>query len=284
MQADCKSWVMGLAAAMVLPVLAAPACAETVTDWVDGSKFKIRLVGGSASQGAGPKRTYAAVEMRMASGWKTYWRMPGDAGGMPPRFDWTGSVNLAAATVLYPAPQRMEDAIGDAVGYKGAAIFPVSVQAKDPAKPVELKAALEFGVCREICIPAEATLSLVIPPETAPAPSSVTAALSAVPRKADARLPNDPQLKSVEAHLQGDKPKLVVEALYPADAKSADMFVEGPQDIYLPVPVKVGESNGVARFEVDLSQNSEAPPLMGKTLTVTMTSKAGASEARWVVK
>ena len=284
MQADCKSWVMGLAAAMVLPVLAAPACAETVTDWVDGSKFKIRLVAGSASQGAGPKRTYAAVEMRMASGWKTYWRMPGDAGGMPPRFDWTGSVNLAAATVLYPAPQRMEDAIGDAVGYKGAAIFPVSVQAKDPAKPVELKAALEFGVCREICIPAEATLSLVIPPETAPAPSSVTAALSAVPRKADARLPNDPQLKSVEAHLQGDKPKLVVEALYPADAKSADMFVEGPQDIYLPVPVKVGESNGVARFEVDLSQNSEAPPLMGKTLTVTMTSKAGASEARWVVK
>ncbi len=286
MQLDFKAWATRIAAVTaLLPAFALPCLAAGIeTAWVEGSKFKTRLIAGSAARSSEQPRTFAAVEMRMEQGWKTYWRMPGDAGGMPPRFDWSGSVNLASATVSYPAPQRMADAIGDSLGYKGVAIFPVDIRAEDPSKPVELKATLEFGVCREICIPADATLSLIIPPGTTPAAAEIAAALAAVPRDAGARRPDDPQLKSVEAHLQGDKPKLIVEALYPADANSADLFVEGPQDIYLPVPVKVGESNGVARFEVDLSQNTEAPPLLGKTLTVTMTSKAGASEANWVVK
>src|SRR5207247_8452494 len=56
-------------------------------------------------------------------GWKTYWRSPGDAGGVPPEFDWQGSENLAAARVKYPAPHRLhDDKAGDAVGYKDGVI------------------------------------------------------------------------------------------------------------------------------------------------------------------
>ena len=36
----------------------------------------------------------AGIEIALDSGFKTYWRHPGDS-GLPPRFDWTGSKNVA---------------------------------------------------------------------------------------------------------------------------------------------------------------------------------------------
>ena len=71
-----------------------------------------------------------------------------------------GEANLAAATVLYPAPKRFSDRAGDTVGYKGTVVFPVRLTAKDPGKPIDLRLSLEYGVCKEICIPAEAALSI----------------------------------------------------------------------------------------------------------------------------
>ncbi len=112
----------------------------------------------------------------MADGWKTYWRNPGDAGGVPPYFDWAGSENLAGAKVLFPAPSRLKDASGDSVGYKKVVVLPVEVTAKDPAKPVTFKLAMEFGVCREICVPAEAKLSLAMPAAGVPLPAVLAAA------------------------------------------------------------------------------------------------------------
>ena len=46
---------------------------------------------------------YAALEIMLAPGWKTYWRTPGDA-GIPPQFNWSGSENLSAVGVSYPVP------------------------------------------------------------------------------------------------------------------------------------------------------------------------------------
>ena len=44
------------------------------------------------------------VRIELAAGWKTYWRMPGEA-GIPPEFNWTTSVP-AHVEVLYPGPGR----------------------------------------------------------------------------------------------------------------------------------------------------------------------------------
>ena len=83
-----------------------------------------------------------------------------------PDFDWQGSDNLASATVLYPAPHRLHDKAGDVVGYKnGGVLFPVLVTPKDASKPVTLHGKVSYGVCKDICIPAEAELQLVIPPD-----------------------------------------------------------------------------------------------------------------------
>src|SRR5690348_9829438 len=45
----------------------------------------------------------AGLEITLKSGWKTYWRSPGDA-GFPPELKFDGSENVASAHLQYPTP------------------------------------------------------------------------------------------------------------------------------------------------------------------------------------
>ncbi|MEQ1612831.1 MAG: protein-disulfide reductase DsbD domain-containing protein, partial [Hyphomicrobiaceae bacterium] len=226
--------IKSVAIACVLSACATSvAQAQSATAWVEGHNSKTRMIAGTFAKPGGASRTIAGIEITMADGWKTYWRNPGDAGGVPPFFDWAGSENLATAKVLFPAPSRLKDASGDSVGYKKAVVFPVEVTAKDPSKPVTLNLAMEFGVCREICVPAEAKLTLIIPSAGVPLPAVLATALDMVPRKAAERRPADPELKTSRAVLTGDKPKLAVDIAFAGDGAGADVFIEAPDGVYL---------------------------------------------------
>src|SRR4051812_8703909 len=88
------------ALACLMPLLAAAGSATAgagSSDWAAGNNSRARLLSGNG---------IAGVEVQMPDGWKTYWRSPGDAGGVPPSFDWSKSSNLESAQVLYPAPKR----------------------------------------------------------------------------------------------------------------------------------------------------------------------------------
>jgi len=217
----------------------------------------------------------------MPEGWKTYWRNPGDAGGVPPSFDWSKSENLARATVLYPAPKRFSDRAGDTIGYKGTVVFPVRLTPKDPKKPIDLHLTLDYGICNEICIPAEAALSLAIAPGQAnDVPDELSAALKRVPAPEGKRRPTDPVLKRVVSTLTGPKPHIVLEAEFPGGATHADIFIEAPQDLYVPLPKKIADDgSGRATFEVDLSDSADVQDLKGQVLTATLVSDGGQSEA-----
>ena len=179
----------------------------------------------------------------------------------------------------------MTDAAGDAVGYKDAVTFPIEIVAADPKKPVVLNVQLEYGICREICVPAEARLSLSVPAGDAGTISAALKdALARVPSKADARKPSDPAVKAARADLTGDKPKLVFEIAFPAGKAGADLFVEAPDGIYLPLPRKSAETAGTVSYEVDLATGLEAKDLIGKTLILTAVSEAGQSETAWPVQ
>lgn len=136
-----------LAALLCVLVLAAPAGAA--------APYRISLVGGAFRDGA----WHTGVLIEMAEGWKTYWRMPGEA-GIPPEFSWKTSVP-AKAEVLYPAPRRYEDASGETVGYTREILLPVIVKAQT-AKDFKLDLDLFFAVCKEICIPAKGHASIML--------------------------------------------------------------------------------------------------------------------------
>jgi DsbC/DsbD-like thiol-disulfide interchange protein len=271
---------LGLCLAAVLATL--PAAAETASGWVEGYNSRVRLIAGAATDASG---LVAGVHIVLAPGWKTYWRNPGDSGGVPPHFDWSGSANLEVATVLYPAPLRLKDATGDAVGYMESVVFPVMLRPLDRSRPIELRLAMEYGICREICIPAEAKLQVRIEPGALKAlPGELAAALAKVPREPAVRRPGDPQLAGAKAVLTGDKPRLELQARFPSGTSGADVFVEAPEGIYIPLPQrKTGASGNLLEFQVDLSTGVEPQDLKGKRLLLTLVSDAGSSEATWTV-
>jgi DsbC/DsbD-like thiol-disulfide interchange protein len=256
-----------------------PAAAATgllVSDWVEGHSSRARLIAGSGMAG---------VEVQMPEGWKTYWRNPGNAGGVPPSFDWSKSENLASATVLYPAPKRFSDRAGDTVGYKGTVVFPVRLTAKDPGKPIDLRLSLEYGVCKEICIPAEASLSLEVAPQTrSEVPDELTAALKQVPAPETERHAGDPVLKRVVSELGAAKPSIVLEAEFPTGSEHADIFIEAPNGLFVPLPKKTADDGaGHVSFNVDLSEDVDLQALKGQTLTATLVSDGGQAETTFSV-
>jgi suppressor for copper-sensitivity B len=71
------------------------------------------------------------------SDWHTCWRSAGDVGA-PPEFDWSGSKNVAEATVEWPALQRITEAGIDTLGYTGRLLFPVSIRPRDKDRPARV--------------------------------------------------------------------------------------------------------------------------------------------------
>jgi DsbC/DsbD-like thiol-disulfide interchange protein len=255
------------------------ALGDTVTpvtsDWVQGYNTKARLVAGHAVRD-GQKALYAGVELAMPQGWKTYWRAPGDAGGVPPEFDWKGSENLQSARVLYPAPHRLSDKAGDAVGYKGGVIFPVLVKAADAAKPIVLHGKVDYGLCKDICIPAEAEFQIKIPPSIGIS-AELTHSLSRVPQD-QPRTGIDPKLESWRLDQSSGKPKLIF-SVETGSSDGADAFVVTSDETYIPLPKRIANEAGKAKFEVDLTDGVDIKDLKGKPLTITMVDSKGQSEA-----
>jgi DsbC/DsbD-like thiol-disulfide interchange protein len=254
------------------------------TPWVPLHASRVRLVAGPHLERSGG-RVAAGLELTLEDGWKTYWRMPGDA-GVPPAFDWSKSTNVASINILYPAPIRLSEPAAETVGYKGSVIFPIEFTAKDPTHAVNLKLDLELGICRDICIPASTTLVLEVPPATAagaPLPA-LSDAFDRVPRGGADRRPSDPLLTNVTAKLDGTAPGILIEAKFPREDKTSDVFIEAPDGIYVPLPKKLpAATDGTARFEVDLSRGGNAQELKNKVLTLTLVSSGGASEFTWRV-
>jgi DsbC/DsbD-like thiol-disulfide interchange protein len=117
--------------------------------------FQVSLLSGGKVNGL----WQAGIFIELEPDWKTYWRVPGDA-GIPPQFDWSGSQNVQDVAVSLPVPARLEDASGEAIGYHGKVVFPVSVKPQNSGQQTRLKLNMFFAVCNGVCIPAKAQLDL----------------------------------------------------------------------------------------------------------------------------
>lgn len=140
--------------------------------WAESAHAKVRLVSATAATGGG-QRVQLGLEIKLAPGWKTYWRTPGE-GGMPPRFDWGASANLASVAVAWPAPKRFEIGGMESVGYSDHVILPLDAVLAHAGEPLALRLSLQYAVCREICMLVEAKLALDLPGMAQQTPESLT--------------------------------------------------------------------------------------------------------------
>ncbi len=94
----------------------------------------------------------SGLRLRLAPGWKTYWRAPGEA-GIPPRFDWAGSDNLAGAGFHWPVPEVFATSGMRSIGYRDEVVIPMEITPEHEDAPIRLSGNVELGICEDICVP-----------------------------------------------------------------------------------------------------------------------------------
>jgi DsbC/DsbD-like thiol-disulfide interchange protein len=255
--------------------------AADASPWDGDARSAVRLVAGSVPGPRGVLR--AGVEVRLATGWKTYWRYPGDS-GVPPIFDFSKSENVKSVAVLWPAPHRFTDDAGASIGYKGVVMLPLHVVPDNPERSVTLRLAFDYAVCEKLCVPAKGAATL----ELARAASSHDAALAA----AEAKVPKQVALgegssfgiRTVRREPGAPHPRVVVEVAAPA-AAPLDLFVEGPTDDWaLPLPEPIPGASPLRRFVFDLDGMPPGVNAIGAHLRFTLVSGENAVEVTTVLK
>ncbi len=262
------------------------AASNTASPWLQKFHSKTRLVAGKLPNSSGKEQLVVGIHLTLDWGWKTYWRSPGDA-GIPPGFRWNGSTNLKSATVLWPAPIRFADPAGSSIGYKGEVVLPVLLEPEDPTQPVNVKLQLDYAICKDICAPAESKMTLAVLPSAAnksPHLDLISRFMSRVPAKMGEGKGQLPRVKAFAADVTSSKPHLSVEALFAPGAGSTDLFVEGPPELYIPLPKQVETMpDGRVRYHVELDAEAGVKTLKGQELTFTLVSDKGQSETRKTV-
>jgi DsbC/DsbD-like thiol-disulfide interchange protein len=261
------------AAATLLWAASSAAIAADVTPWDEDVQSAARLIAGRAYNESGGRVFRAGVEIKFKDGWKTYWRYPGDS-GVPPVLDFSGSQNVKAVSVLYPAPMRFPDgAGGSSIGYKGAVILPLHVAPQDGRKPVTLRLKLGYAVCEKLCVPAEAKLELLLSGTETANEGALSAAEARVPKSAAIGDGGRLAIRAVRREAGSAKPRVVVDVAAPADAPAV-LFAEGPTAQWaLPLPEPVaGAPAGLQRFAFALDGLPPGEKPDGATLRLTAVS------------
>jgi hypothetical protein len=263
-----------IAAAILIALGVGHAFAQSkgASAWAIDQQSQMRLIAGGPKYGV----LLAGIEITLASGFKTYWRSPGEA-GVPPVFDFSGSTNLKSAQVLYPAPESFVDAGGLAIGYHDRVIFPVLVEAIEPDEPVQLALKLFYGACEKICIPAEGAAQIELPSAVDETLSQdIAKAFAKVPPKyaglgtIDERLP----IKSITL-LPGAARKTSIELTIGGEAKA--LYGEGPEGWYLESRA-LELSAQETRITLDFYAPRKTPYLAPCPVVLTITGKEYAVE------
>lgn len=269
---------------LLASVLSVSAFAADASAWDGDGRSAVRLVAGGRTAGDGMR---AGVEIRLANGWKTYWRYPGDS-GVPPAFDFSRSENVRSVAVLWPAPHRFADEGVESIGYKGEVMFPVHVVLNDPGRPATLRLALAYAICEKLCIPAHGEAELALTSASSPHDSRLAVAEALTPKPA--RIGENSGggtlgVAAVRLEPGQPHPRVVVEVTAPPDAP-VDLFAEGPTAEWaLPLPAPVpGAPPGRRRFGFDLDGAPPGVDGTGAPLRFTLVSGENAVEVTAVPK
>lgn len=248
---------------------------EDVTSWDGDARSGVRMIAGARPAGAVYLR--AGVEIRLLSGWHTYWRFPGDS-GVPPQFDFSGSRNVKQVDVLWPAPKRMVDGGGTSIGYSVGVIFPLRIVPQEVGKPTTLRLRLQYAICEKLCVPAEGRSELLLTSGRASQDAALAAAEGRVPKRANLGEGGDLSIRALRRERDAaGKERAVVDAVGPS---GLDLFAEGPSEKWaLPVPTPVqGAPAGLQRFVFELDGAPSGARYQGALLTLTAVAPGHAIE------
>ena len=132
----------------------------------------------SDADGIVPGQTVTiGLHLQAQPGWHTYWEYPGDA-GLATRIEWTLPPGFKAGPIQWPIPSLDQEPGGIVnYAYPGAVLLPVEIQVPADLKPgqtIGISAHAAWLVCKDVCVPGKADLSLTLPVVAASRPSNQT--------------------------------------------------------------------------------------------------------------
>ncbi len=262
---------------VLLLAVAGASRADDASPWDADQRSALRLIAGSTGTGAPALR--AGIAMRIAPGWKTYWRYAGDS-GLPPTFDFTGSENVKSVTVLWPAPRRFADgAGGNSIGYTGEVVFPLQVMPQDARRPVTLRLKADYGVCEKVCIPASGKAQLQLTGGQSSEDAALTAAEARAPRPAVLGAPGPLSVRALHREVIASRQRVIIDVTAPHGGE-VDLFAEGPTpqwSLPLPEPVENGPA-GARRFAFDIDGVPPGASIAGAQIKLTLVAGNDAIE------
>ena len=265
-----------LSICFVAPWLAGQvAAAGLSSDWVKTPYTQSRLMVGGYDPAT--QKLHLGWHVLLAKGWKTYWRSPGEA-GMPPRWNWHETKNLRQISVKWPVPERLNFYGYDTFVYHDEVILPVEVDLKDPTAATQLSLALDYMVCKDICVPLNGEYHLDLPPA---ADMSFSPYQRALLQKYRARLPEQLPAGRVRVvdqgngrlHIRGNLAKLV-------SGPIRDLYVEAPEGYSFSRPERTDEAvlsdpDGSLDLRIGYEKQKHAPTLSGQDIILTFVTETG---------
>lgn len=167
------------------------------------------------------------VLIKLAPGWHTYWKQPGDAGAAP-RVTWKLPEGFTAGELLWPYPRRFGTPPVVSFGYEDSVLLTARVRPPDrlaTSKTCNLGVEISWLICSELCLPRTADLNLVLP--VGPGAGQAKQAPAALFRDNEKRLPRRSAGWQFKAVLRERTVSLMVEPASPVPAaawQGADFF------------------------------------------------------------
>jgi thiol:disulfide interchange protein len=132
-------------------------------------------------------KSRVALALTLEPGWHVYWVYAGDS-GEPPSVKWSVPSGFSVGPMQYAAPSRLPLGPLMDYGYEGKAVFPfdLSTSPQTPLGKADLKAHVQWLVCREVCLPGKAYLGLdlnVVPQATSKTNKLIDTAVGTEPGK-----------------------------------------------------------------------------------------------------
>ncbi len=279
---------LGLFIAALAPLGAGVHAQTAASNRVDEDFASVRLLSARDAIN-GRDEIRLGLEFELQPDWKIYWRSAGDA-GFPPQLDWAGSTNIGDGEIRWPAPHRFSIFGLETFGYKDHIILPIDVPVTDPAQAAHIALDVNYLVCSDVCIPAQAHLTLDIPANLSGGTDTDTdtdnAAISSFAHdieKFASRVPlrgdNLPMSvtdiwQSVDTSGEKDKTFLnvTVSGLDQTSTDPVEILIEGNVRLGfgVPVPTATDDTSGTQQFQIPIYGLKDGQTTIGDDVIVTV--------------
>ena len=152
---------------------------------------------------------WAGIRLKMEPHWHVYWKNPGDS-GMAPSVEWQLPHGFTASEIFWPYPEKIDLPPLANFGYEDEVVLLVRITPPDrtPLSRVTLKAQVDWLVCKEMCLPGNAGLSLTLPVRADPPRSN--ARWAPLIERMRARLPLNGDSWRFKARIHNDSLQLIL--------------------------------------------------------------------------